>query len=177
MSVLKPFRRFAVQTIFLLATLLLGGCFVSQAPLIGPENAVYPFQSITLYDTSGDEGDTTTLALRDGVYVDVAAVDEGQYLLVEFDTNLFLAQMRIENDDNEVSWIYGIVQLQDEEFFILAPVCGDAPQEMLDKVGIEKDDDGDICAVSSLAQLDAMARLVVGTDIERSTFRIVELVR
>ncbi len=177
MIALIPIRRCLVQIFVLSATLLLAGCFVSEAPLIGPGNAVYPFQSMVLYDASGDEEDTATLARRGDVYVDLAGEDEGQYMLAAIDDDLYLAQMRVQDDTGKVSWIYGIVQFAGDEFFILSPLCRDAPEGALNSAGIGKGGDGNFCTISSLDQLEALARIVVGSDIERATFRILELVR
>jgi hypothetical protein len=177
MIALKPIRRALAQIFLLSATLLLGGCFVSKSPLISPDNAVYPFQSITLYEESGGEDGAVTLTRSDDVYLDVSGEDKSEYLLAEIDENLYLAQMRVEDDDDGVSWIYGIVQFQGDKFQILAPLCSDVPEDALNSVGIVKGADENFCTISSLEQLEVLVNFVVGTDIERTTFRIQELIR
>ncbi len=177
MIALTPIRRALTQILFLSVTLLLGGCFVSKSPLINPDNAVYPIQSITLYEESGGEDGTVTLVRSGDVYLDVSGEDESEYQLLEIDENLYLAQMRVEGDDDGDSWIYGILQFQGDKFQILAPLCRDVPESELNSIGIAKGADEYSCAISSLEQLEMLANLVVGTDFNRATFRIQELIR
>ena len=77
-----------------------------------------------------------------------------------------------------MSWLYGIVHLKnDQELSVVAPLCQDVPDDLLEMAGIAKSDDASTCLVPSLAQLATLAGLVVETDISRASYRIVELVR
>ncbi len=164
--------------------LFLGGCFTSKMPLIMPDSADYPFQSITFYvvdDAAGEDPAKRITLLRQGdVYVEALKEDEGQYLFTKIAENLFIAQISQAKNDGEIELIYGIVQVRnDTDFVVLSPVCENVPEDLLGRTGIVKIEQKymDECRISSLDQLEELARLLIGSEVERDIYRIVELVR
>ncbi|MBZ0215090.1 MAG: hypothetical protein K8F25_00930, partial [Fimbriimonadaceae bacterium] len=113
MLTLKLACRFWNRLAILAAILMLTGCFTSQSPLIHPENADFPFQSITFVSVSesGENPEEINLTRDGDAYVELTREDEGQYLLVKVDTDLYVAQLTEANDDGELEVLYGVVQV------------------------------------------------------------------
>ena len=93
MAVINRVRRFWMQVVCVSLSFFLSGCFISQAPLISSDNAIYPFQSITLYDVSDDEKEAHTLTRNGEVYFDLAEKGKGAYLFAGVGEDLFIVQM------------------------------------------------------------------------------------
>ena len=180
---LARMRRVLGLMAFAIIALALAGCFTSEIPLISPQNADYPFQRITFVFISdgGEGGDAkrTTISREGDAYVELNGQDRVRYLFMQVADGLYIGQISDE-DDGELELMYGIVQIQNETVMsILAPTCDAVSEDMLAAVGIVKAEEKYLgkCTAASLDQLKALARLLVGTDIKREDYRIVELVK
>ena len=178
-----PSRACALLTTLIVA-LALAGCFVSESPLIKPQNTDYPFQSITFISAtdegSSDDPDRITLVRRGDAYVEQNKEDEETYLFALVDDGLLIGQITVEDDDGKLGVLYAIFQVADDQIMtILSPICDDTPAEILAEAGIVKTDKqyADECPIASLDQLKTLARLLIDTDIKRETYRIVDLTK
>lgn len=184
MSKLQSMSRVCARVAVLTVALALGGCYLSETPLIQPQNADYPFQSITFIsvsdETESDDPDRITLVRHGDAYVELNKEDEETYLFALVEDGVLIGQLTAEEDDDKLGVLYAVVQIENDQVMtILSPICDDTPADILAAAGIIKTDKqyADECLISSLDQLKTLARMLVGTDIKRETYRIVELTK
>jgi len=163
------------------AALALAGCFTSATPVITPQNADYPFKSITFFASDDDDKEHYTIARRGDVYVEPSnADDDEQYLVVTVAEGLYAGQFMERDDEGELETLYGIVQMTDKDTMtIFSTICDHLPADILTAAKVEKVDGeyGDTCRITSLDQLKTLARLLIDSDVRRQTYRIVELIQ
>jgi hypothetical protein len=91
-------------------TLALGGCFISETPLVGPEDAVFPYETIS-YKAAND--DAPEKLVRQGDSYVIAAPDSSARIEVRFKDigdGLYLAQFRGE-EDGKISILYSVLKV------------------------------------------------------------------
>ena len=174
-------RRVLCQTGIGIITFALAGCFTSENPFITPDNADYPFQSITFVNVGepAEEEEQITIIRNGDTYVEQAEGDDSQYHLVRIALDMYVAQLAEEGYKGKVKFLYGVVQIENGTTMnILNPTCEHTPEDILAAVSIEKTDKqftGE-CKITSLDQMIDLARLLVKTDIKREVYRIIKLV-
>jgi len=89
----------------------LAGCFISEAPLIGPQDAAFPFETIT-YREPGSPIETTLTHEGDAYLVRSSDSSEiAQMRFRDLGDNLYLAQITGEDRNGKLSTLYGVVRL------------------------------------------------------------------
>lgn len=130
--------------------LMLCGCFSAREKLIAAESASYPFQRADYVD---DLGKTRSM-LREGdhyaLYVEGAKL-EPEYMLHAVGQDTFLVQASGEGG----LWAYGILRVRGHAVDQLE--CRNFAADQLQSLNVKVEDD--VCAVTSIDQLLALAKL------------------
>ena len=85
----------------------LAGCFMSETPLIAPEQASFPFERIVI----AEEGATEQAALvrGDGAYVEESGADPDRYLFQEVRPGVYLVQVSMDDGRSKPTLLYAVV--------------------------------------------------------------------
>jgi hypothetical protein len=156
----------------LLLTLMLGGCFESERPLIAAQDADYPFERgfhYTFYEWNKEarnwEPSETGSVQRDGDHyvqlADVGGNDKGDpFLLKSIGDNYYIAQ----RPDNS-SFIYDLVRINGNVVYQYGMTCTNEDQKFVAQGLIDSfaaDSQGaNKCAVSSLDKVARAFRAIV----------------
>ena len=106
MKKLRLFRWFIAS----LLTLALTGCFESKEPLIGPDDADFPFSALTYSDSVGKEFKLTRAGDN---YINIDEDEEVTVRLKAVDANTYVGQIAVEVDDR-VSYQYALIRVADD---------------------------------------------------------------
>ena len=166
-------RKFAV----LLAALALGGCLISEEPLLDANNGrgrpLVPglFEACDYSEDDEDADCKNVMVARDatGLYRLLPEADpEDEALLVRFKRiarGAWLAQFRGEDDDD---YFYFVGVAGESKFVLTMIQCEDLPAELRDKYvargEMEVEDDYSVCMAKTLRAAKAAAKVYIGAN-------------
>lgn len=167
------------------AGLALGGCLISEAPLLDAKNGRARPLDPGLYeacehDGEGGEPECKEIDIsRDGAALyALSAEDEDETTLARFRRiarGAFLAQLNEAEDDDE--YFYFIGETAGEDFVMAMIVCEDIPEAVRAKYSargeMEVDEDASTCVVNTLGAATAAAKAYRAATTPESRSRIV----
>jgi hypothetical protein len=157
---------FAPRVLAAALALCLGGCLVSEAPLIATGEAAYPLADKVTAERvkpNGDkwEHDVDDSAYRSGPYYIMVNEDgrESELLLKRIAQNTFIAQVRTDRE----SYMYGLLVFEGGTIYEYDVECDEFDAAERARYGLVAKD-GDDCAVTSIQGLGAayLARVQAG---------------
>ena len=158
----------------LVGSVLLGGCFTSPEPLIGADQAVFPYDTIVFAEADRPD-DRQTFQRKGDAYSFRPGGDDEQEALVRpmpAGDNLYVAQMEIPEDDKPRR-LFALIKV-DEKAMTAATYAAVMPDDFEDVAGLSKC--GDVVCIDNLDAYVAFAR--AGIDAGRPPdiqYRIISL--
>jgi hypothetical protein len=151
-------------------TASLGGCYISETPLVGAGDAVFPYETISYRETDGDE--IMTMVREGDAYVMRKEGEPGQLELrfKDLGDNLYLAQMTGEQD-GKPAILYSVVKADwnkktVDSYKAVADMAEEGP-------GLRKCGDNALC-IDDLDRYLALARKAVSGGEPVASYEIVE---
>lgn len=153
------------MTVRIVAVMLLAAglsaCFSSEQPLVGPDQAVFPYETIVFASENG--GDPQTLVHRGDAYIAEADGPELRMRFMPIGDGFYVAQAAGEDGDESVR-LYGIVKLDTRAMKAMSFAVM-APGELVDQPGFSDCGDDMVCFANLDVYVDyARARIAAGAD-------------
>jgi hypothetical protein len=165
----SPMRRLLLLTTLVLGTAL-SGCYISETPLIGARDAVFPYETIRYREANGSE--LMTMVHEGDAYVMRKDGEPGelQFRFKEIGKDLYLAQL-IGDEGGKPAILYSVVRVDwknrtADSYKAVADMADEGP-------GLSKCGNSELC-IDDLEKYLTIARQAVATGKPAAAYEIVE---